>query len=427
MYPLHHFGWSDVRTMRLGRFKVFDAPRPELYDLDRDPDERHNLFEERRTVADQMLARLRARHSQFTSARPSSPPAPDVDPEVRSRLAALGYVGSFVATSVGPRAERADPKDKITLFNLMNSAREAGKAGGDSFEPAVMLLRRVIAGDPTVIDAWFMLGNEYFKARKFADAIAYFRKALELKPDYDLALINMANSYRALGKDDEAMVGYERYLEVDPRNAYVHYQMGEIARERGDDATAERRFKEALAIDPNVAPARVALGVLAFSRADFSNAEREMRTALEMKPDVRLAHFNLALVAESREDWPTAEAEYKQELRLHADAFKTAFNLGRLYERLGNRDAEIAALKQAIEANDSFAEGYFYLAKACLAGDDLDRAAAMARKGLQVGPRSTEAPLGHYVLAGVFTRRGRLADAERELAAGKSLEARVAR
>jgi arylsulfatase A-like enzyme/Tfp pilus assembly protein PilF len=427
MYPLHHFGWSDVRTMRRGRFKVFDAPRPELYDLDRDPHESHNLFEERRTLADEMLARLRTRHAQFTSAGPSTQPAPEVDPEVRSRLAALGYVGSFVATSANPRAERPDPKDKISLFNLMNAARETGKASGDSLGPATALLRRVIASDPMVIDAWFMLGNEDFKARKFADAIACFRKALALKPDYDLALINMANSYRALGRDDDAMTGYEQYLRLDPKNAYVRYQMGEIELDRGDRAAAARRFNEALSIDGTVAPARVALGVLAYSRADFSTAEREIRTALEIKPDVRLAHFNLALVAESREDWPTAEAEYKQELRNHADAFKAAFNLGRLYERQGKHDAEVAAFKQSIEANDRFAEGYFYLAKACLGADDLDQAAAMARKGLEVGPQSHEAPLGHYVLAGVFSKRGRMADADRELATGRGLESRRGR
>ena len=49
----------------------------------------------------------------------------------------------------------------------------------------------------------------------------------------------------------------------------------------------------------------------------------------------------------------------------------------------------------------------------------------MARKGLDVGPHSTEAPLGHYVLAGVFSKRGRMAEAERELAAGRALEARA--
>ena len=28
MYPLHHYGWSDLRALRSGRYKVIDAPRP---------------------------------------------------------------------------------------------------------------------------------------------------------------------------------------------------------------------------------------------------------------------------------------------------------------------------------------------------------------------------------------------------------------
>ena len=60
LYPLHHFGWSDLRSWRSGRYKVIDAPRPELYDLDKDPHEATNLYAERRTLADGMLDRLRA-------------------------------------------------------------------------------------------------------------------------------------------------------------------------------------------------------------------------------------------------------------------------------------------------------------------------------------------------------------------------------
>ena len=425
MYPLHHFGWADTRAMRVGRYKVFDAPRPELYDLGRDPHEAQNLYGQRRTLADQMLARLRQLRDRFTAAAPTDQPAPDVDPEVRARLAALGYIGSFVATSASPRTERADPKDKIELFNLMNAAQEISKEKEDSFEEATTLLRKVTSADPDVIDAWFMLGNQYFKARRFDEAIGYFKKSLELKPDYDLALINMANSYRALGKDDAALAGYEQYLRVDPKNAYVRYEMGEIYLDRGDAASARREFAAALEIDPRVAPARNALGVLAFQAGDLAGGEQEIREAIALKPDVRLAHFNLALIAEAREDWGTAEAEYRKELEIHPASYKAAFNLGRLYERLGDQTQQIAALKQSVEANVQFAEGYFYLAKAYLDGGDLDQALTMARKGLEIGPRSPVAPLGHYVIAGVFERRGRLADAQRELAAGKALEARV--
>ena len=49
----------------------------------------------------------------------------------------------------------------------------------------------------------------------------------------------------------------------------------------------------------------------------------------------------------------------------------------------------------------------------------------MARKGLELDPRSDQAPLGHYVLADVLSKRGQLAEAQRELAAGRAAESRA--
>ena len=105
MYPLHHYGWSDLRAMRSGRFKVIDAPRPELYDLESDPGERTDIYTQRRTVGDRMVARLHAMEQAFEHVATAPPPS-DVDPEVRARLAALGYIGSFVASANDPRTAR---------------------------------------------------------------------------------------------------------------------------------------------------------------------------------------------------------------------------------------------------------------------------------------------------------------------------------
>ena len=426
LYPLHHYGWSELRAWRAGQYKVIDAPRPELYDLDKDPDETTNLYDARKNVADIMIARLRSQEASDRS-KAAAQASPEVDPEARARLAALGYVGSFVATVSGPSTNRADPKDKIGLFNLMTGSREIAK-DKDSFERVVAMLRTVVDQDPNVIDAWFNLGNQYYKVGRFEEAIAHFSRALKLKPDYDLAVINMANAYRKLGRDDAALAGYEHYLTIDPKNAQVKYQIGEIYLDRGEDAKAEASFKAALAIDDRTASARNALGAMAFTRGDVATAEREIRAALAMKPDVRLAHYNLALIAEQRGDMAGAETEYKRELEQHPGSYKAAFNLSRLYERQGNAPAQIAALKTSIEANPRFAEGHLFLAKAYVdTNGDPAEVIRLARKGLELNPAPAVAPLGHFAMAAAFMKQGNGTDASRELAAGRALESKGGR
>jgi tetratricopeptide (TPR) repeat protein len=424
MYPLHHYGWSDLKALRSGRYKVIDAPRPELYDLARDPGETTNLFAERRALGDRMIGRLREKLSEFTHA-PVSQPAGDVDPEVRARLAALGYVGSFIASASEPREGRADPKDKIGLVNLMADAKDV-PPGPNAFEQRLRILRKVVEADPDVIAGWFSLGNLYFRERRYQDAIGYFRKTLELKPDYDLAVINMAMAYRQIDDDAAALAGFEHYLTIDPKNAYVRYQIGEILLDRGDVAGADQSFRAALSIDDRVAPAKNALGALAFQRGDLQQAERLVRDAIAIREDVRLARYNLALIAETRGDLRTAEREYLEELKRHPDAFRAAFNLSRLYERIGERELQIDALRQSIDGNPDFAEGHILLAKAYLdRGGPVQEAVNLALKGLSLEPRAELAPLGHYVLADLYGRLGRAAEAQREAERGRAAEARL--
>ena len=422
IYPRFHFGWSDLRALTSGRYKYVAAPRPELYDLQQDPEESHNLYTERQALGDRMNQELVALEQRMSATAASPKPAVEVDPDARARLAALGYVGTFVTALAPDRAGLADPKDKIQLFNLMTQARETARHDKESDE-GLHALERVVAEDPRVIDAWFMLGNEYDRRRQYARAIEQFKRALDLKPDYDLVVINMANAYRALGRDEEAMVGYRRFMELDPKNAQIRYEAAQILIDSGKLDEARKQLTEALALEPKLAAARNALGVLALRGGDLVGAEREIRAAIEEKADVRLAHFNLALLAEQQGDVPRAVTEYKKEIELHPNSYKAAFNLGRLYERAGDRPGQIAEFKEAIRMNPSFAEGHLFLAKAYLdAGQNLDEAVSLARKGIELEPTGEYAPLGHYVMADVFGRQGRRAEAEQEVARGQALE-----
>ena len=390
IYPRFHFGWSDLRALTSGRYKFVAAPRPELYDLQQDPGESHNIYAERQSLGDRMNQELVALEQRMSASAAAPKAAVEVDPDARARLAALGYVGTFV-TAVSPdRAGLADPKDKIQLFNLMTQARETARHDKESDE-GLHALERVVAQDPKVIDAWFMLGNEYYRRRQFTRPSNSSSARCDLKPDYDLVVINMANAYRALGRDQEAMVGYRRFLELDPKNAQIRYEAAQILIDSGKLDEARQELTQALALEPKLAAARNALGVLALRRGDISGAEREIRAAIAEKPDVRLAHYNLALLAEQQGDLARAIAEYQKEIELHGNSsYKAAFNLGKLYERAGDRAQQIKLFSQAIEMNPSFAEGHFFLAKAYLdAGNRLDQAVTLAREGLELDPRGS--------------------------------------
>jgi hypothetical protein len=94
--------------LRDGRFKVIHAPRPELYDLERDPFERENIYDQRRETAAALHGKLRAMRTDRPAAQPASN-------EWRGRLGALGYVGASAVSAMPRGGSAPDPKDCIGM------------------------------------------------------------------------------------------------------------------------------------------------------------------------------------------------------------------------------------------------------------------------------------------------------------------------
>jgi arylsulfatase A-like enzyme len=125
LYPLR-FGWASLRSLRADRYKVIDAPRPELYDLATDPGEQRNLVSAKPLLAAAMLDRLRRLSDGGRGAV-----LPPVSDDRAAELASLGYVarGTDVPARLG--APGSDPKDQIKQFNrfTMLQASRAATSG----------------------------------------------------------------------------------------------------------------------------------------------------------------------------------------------------------------------------------------------------------------------------------------------------------
>jgi tetratricopeptide (TPR) repeat protein len=168
------------------------------------------------------------------------------------------------------------------------------------------------------------------------------------------------------------------------------------------------------------------LGECYIEQQQYDAAERALLAALTDKPDAPMAHYDLGLIHEARGEPAKAIVEYQAEVARNPKTYQAQFNLAKLLSAAGRKTEAIAHFEKAVDANPAFGSGYLYLAKARLDVDDLDGAETAAIAGIKLKPGPDIAPLGHYVLSDVYSRRGRLKDAEREAAEGRKLEQRRA-
>ncbi len=193
------------------------------------------------------------------------------------------------------RAEAAakvegEKKTVGTLNEKLNAAKAASDAG--DFETAIATLNEANQIDSTRDLVWFKLGDAYRlsgpkqtdpaeKQKRYEMAVADFQKAIDLRtaseqaqkdPDNNKKLAafynNLADAYYKSHKIDEAVATYKKALELDPAGAAGYwFNIGAVLTNAGkvDDAIAA--FDKVIAADPTRADAYYQKGVNLLGKA----------------------------------------------------------------------------------------------------------------------------------------------------------------
>jgi arylsulfatase A-like enzyme/lipopolysaccharide biosynthesis regulator YciM len=420
LYPLLHYGWAPLRSIRSRQHKFIEAPQPELYDLAADPGETENVLLDQRRTSRRLKDALDTMVTQIESGARSAQPA-DLDEETLRQLQALGYVAGRggVAADEAQQGERADPKDRIQLHQLVMAAQSSIGAGDP--EQAEGRLLEVLASDPRMLEAHQMLGTIESQREQYEKAADHFRAALEQRDDHTPSLWGLANAYRKMGRTEEALVGYRRLLELDPADTKVVLALADLLVQQNNRSEAIGLLREATSGEspPPVLLSR--LGELGVADGRAEEAAELFERALAGNDKLAPASFNLAVLYEEQGRIEEAVALYQRAVEQAPAHYQAMFNLGRLYGRRGDVERQEALWEQSIEANPGFARGYFFLAKSIMdRGGNLVRAEELARAGLNQDPEHRAGPLGYFLLADILNRRGRSAEAHE--AASKARE-----
>ena len=227
------YGWAPLQAVRRGTSKAIQAPRPELYDLARDPSEARNRFPGDGSWTALFPAPVH---------RGSAP----VDAELAEQLVALGYAASEPVTD----RPAPDPKDRIALLPKIEAASRALHAGKPA--EAEQLLRAVVAVDPTNPAVLNDLGMSQILLQKNADAARTLRAASELTPDDPRVWSNRGTAARRAGDLATARTAFARAAELDPTFAAPCFNRAALEVEAGVRDEAIRWLDEALRRDPTM-------------------------------------------------------------------------------------------------------------------------------------------------------------------------------
>lgn len=335
------FGWSGLASLQRRHLKYISAPRPELYDLLKDPGERVNLFDPSRgrSDLDHRLSLLRK------GSRVAAPVPAGSEDESVARLAGLGYIGGAPPSSEALEDDRArkDPKDMVVHFRAFEEANWHVQAG--RFDDAVAALEPLVSVDPANSVFRGLLAQAHRGLKNFPRAVRLYREAVAAAPHDPEARYNLAVTLQetglsaealeaiaeairrdparpeahnvlgiallAMGKTGEALAEFDRAVRLDPRNPSAHNSRGNVLRPLGRLPEAEAAYRRSIALAPAYAEPWNGLGVLEVERQRPALALPFFEKALTLAPGYHEARLNVGIALETMGDTRRAVDAYR--------------------------------------------------------------------------------------------------------------------
>ena len=275
--PWIYFGWSPLTAVRDGRFKLIDAPRPELYDLQADPREASSLDARAHPEA----RRLRQAMERIEQRPPAADSRP-ADPQILERLRALGYVGAGGGGEGAPPEGLPDPKDRIDDRDRLTEAEQLLRGG--SVEAALRIFDDVLAREPENRAATLRSGVALLKLGRIAPAIERLERSVRLDPARAEARFALGDALMRTGRFREAATQWAEMARLQPGRFEAWANLGTALLNDGRGDEAADALRRALAIRPDDPLARARHAVASGRTID---ARRILAAAIAERPELR--------------------------------------------------------------------------------------------------------------------------------------------
>jgi tetratricopeptide (TPR) repeat protein len=246
-----------------------------------------------------------------------------------------------------------NPAAFMAWANLGDTLAQQGR-----HEEAIAAFRRGLQLRPDDAPTHNDLGCELVAVGRPQEAIPLLERALRLKPGYPEVHNNLGNAFSRIGRSDEALSHYEAAVKLKPTHADAQDNLGCELMVRGRVRDALPRFAEATRLAPNSVKYRRDYGA-ALARADrLPEAIAQWEHVVRLEPDKPAAHAALGGALGQAGRWEEALARFQAALRLAPNDAELHANVGVALGSLGRMPEAVAELMTALRLRPDLVDAH---------------------------------------------------------------------
>ncbi|MCP4658640.1 MAG: sulfatase-like hydrolase/transferase [bacterium] len=349
-YSYFKYGWSLLRAYRNDRYKIIEAPQPEIYQWREDRGELRDRAGEDGERVEAMRAELYRLLRRTENQRPPGE-SPTLDPEVQARLESLGYLGT-TTRGHGEDLDRLLPEGvsvmaMMPVWKRYNLVKTALRMQQPELDLAFEEVRHILADDrgsgyqARYLLALILLSQERFdEARNTLETLYREHGAVDYRTLLELGALRL--------KMAEPAAAREVFLEavtLRPEEPLLFFYLGWTAERLGDLETAVQDYEQALALDPDHSQALTNLGNLHSDQGRSAAAEEYLRRAAASTPYRAEVHYNLGVIAFRRGENRRSRGFFERALKIESGYDLARLGLARSLLELGEHEPALAQLR----------------------------------------------------------------------------------
>jgi tetratricopeptide (TPR) repeat protein len=167
-------------------------------------------------------------------------------------------LGWIIATQQQP-ARAVAPVTETASSQQQSPSSASGQQAKVLDEARVQQLKTILNSDPKNADAAVQLGNTYFDAERYPDAIQWYEQALAIDPKNADASTDLGVSYYYSNRADDALKQFENSLRIDPKHTKTLLNKGIVlAFGKQDLNGAAESWRKVVELAPNSPEAQAA-------------------------------------------------------------------------------------------------------------------------------------------------------------------------
>ena len=334
-YYANTFGWSPLRSVSTAKYQFIDAPKPELYDLSRDPSQKRNLYAQQGAETAALREQLTDIERRYTDQKSSSQAGAALSADAVEKLRSLGYAAFVAPAATTDQKNLDDPKDHIEAYKAYMRSVDFHNTGQYAQEETI--LKTWLAKDPHLFLFRYTLGRNAMSQRHWEEAREQMVECLKLDPSREPVMLSLADIATGDGKPDEAIVWLDLDISRNPQSSVAYAKLATLAMSRSDRAEAQRDFQRALEVNPYDLIAQKGLGLMLVDMGQYDEGAKHLEVVDSYGSNDPAVYGALGTAYLNTNHPKQAIQACQKALALRGDFPEARLNLALAYLRAGDR------------------------------------------------------------------------------------------